>query len=178
MGDFLRTTDIEVLYMIRKMADEHSDRTMRLLCELFVHRKFPKCALDSAKFCVPLSQKYNIQEMTGEEPTATEKSLVDITEELQGFIGAQFERNGLPREASKYLVSYDPVKFSSTPPSDILFLFRDRSGPEVVPYDLINHRSVGFNLDGLLESFSISRIFVPRDFVSEAREHLDRNYGK
>ena len=92
--------------MIRKIAEDHTDPTLRLLCELFVQRKFPKCILNSAKFCVPLSKKYDVHENVGEVPIRSAKTLVDITEELQRFLADQFARNSLPPEASKYLVSY------------------------------------------------------------------------
>lgn|GEM_PF-2531869 len=181
-GEFLATTDVEVTYMIRNFAASHSDQTLRLLCQLFLRRSFPKCVLDSAKFRVPFQEKYNIAEYDAGKETAEGSegvpTLIELTEALRAFIGNQYIRKSMPPEMARYLVSFDPVRFNSDGPSDLLFSFRGRLGPENVPFELINPECVGFDLSALLESFDISRVFVPREFVSEAREYLDLHYGK
>jgi hypothetical protein len=81
---------------------------------------------------------------------------------------------GLPAELSKYLVKFDTVRFRSSIPSDFRFEFAG----SVVPFDAIHTDVVGFDITSLLEAFSISRIYVPREVAESAREHLDDIYRR
>jgi hypothetical protein len=98
--------------------------------------------------------------------------LVLITEDVKEFVAGRFEANAMPKEAASYLVAFDPAPFLSTPPSDLLFAF-DR---EIVPLEKIDPECVGFDINGLLEKFSINRVYVPREFVDESREYIENKY--
>jgi HD superfamily phosphohydrolase len=178
LEDFLGTTDIEVSFMIRSFANQHSDGVLRFLANLFVSRQFPKAVLDSAKSSAPLSKEYNIDEDVYESEqglllqSLAPKDLVSVTKDLTAFIASRLSAVSLPSEAAEYLVALDEAPFISTPPTDLLFLFQER----VVPLEQIDNNAVGFDLKGLLETFTIKRVFVPREFVDDAREHVEREY--
>jgi hypothetical protein len=178
---FLRTSDVEILYMIRNFADEHPDLTLKYLSELFVDRQFPKCVLDSAKSGVRLSEQYQIHVEVDPEsnlegtflPGLGPVSATTVTNNLREFVAARLKGVGEPPEAADYLVRFDPVVFQSSPPTDLLFSFGDKK----VSLEQIHSDSVGFDLQGLLETFTITRFFVPRNVVDVARAHIRNEFG-
>lgn len=178
LSDFLRATDVEVLYMVRNFSEEHSDSTLKYLSYLFIERKFPKCAWDSAKTSIPFSEKFRTEgdDDVGQGilmPELLPPTFVTVTKELTNFIADRLVATGAgPMDAAPYLVSYDPVSFSSTPPTDLLFSFR----AGVVALEEIDPKCVGFNIHALLDSFTIDRIFVPREFQDDARDYVKGKY--
>ncbi len=179
LGDFLRATDFEVLYMIMNFADEHSDPVLKLLASMFVERNFPKCAFDSAKSNSPFDVHYRVDVDDAEPepqyeliPRPRRVTGISFTREIQEFIARKLEAGGSPAEAAKYLVALDHVTFRSGPPTDLLFSFKG----EIVPLENINRETVGFDLLGLLEGFSITRVYVPQDLIAATKEHMENNY--
>jgi hypothetical protein len=55
---------------------------------------------------------------------------------------------------------------------DFLFSF----GQTILPYDRIHADCVGFDMSSLLEEFTVSRLYVPKDVEGEARDFLDQQY--
>jgi len=82
-------------------------------------------------------------------------------------------RQGLPPDAASYLVTYDPVSFESNAPTDILFSF----GQKALTFPEIDPQCVGFDVDSLLDTFVIHRLFVPRGFEQPSRELLSERYA-
>jgi hypothetical protein len=72
------------------------------------------------------------------------------------------------------LIAYDPVPFDSAAPNDLLFSF----GDDVITFNEIDEKCVGFDLRTLLDGFIVHRLFVPRGFKDAARAHLKANYAK
>ena len=125
-----------------------------------------------AKSSQPLSARYSIDDRSHVEDEAKGTLMVSVIDELRELMAERLEANGKPKEAADYLVSFDPVTYVSTPPSDLLFSFRG----EVVPLEKIDPGCVGFDIKGLLDTFAVNRIFVPREYVDEAREYVDTEY--
>lgn len=180
LGEFIDTTDIEINYMIRNFSKHHSDETLRYLCQLFIDRRFPKCIIDSAKRNDPPSSDYNIifnqDDDGGQQSLWSElepNSILSALNVIQDFVANRMEAIQAPRDAARYLVSFDKVEFRSDPPSDLLFAFQDCT----VPLEAINGESVGFNIRGLLEYFSIDRLFVPSGLEDEVREFVEERFG-
>ncbi|MDD1535908.1 hypothetical protein C7U89_21105 [Bradyrhizobium sp. WBOS4] len=180
LDDFIQTTDVEIAYMIRSFASDHSDEVLRLLADMFVRRQFPKAVLDSAKSNKPLSQRYR---MSDEPFSEAERQgvlmeeflpadLLSVTDDLREYVRGRFQNNQLPEDAATYLVAFDQVTFNSAPPSDLLFSFQGNA----VPLERIDPTCVGFNIENLLETFSVNRVYVPRDFVAESREYVEKKY--
>ena len=181
LGEFLDTTDIEIHYMIRNFAKHHKDVALKYLCELFLSREFPKCIMDSGKRNGPLSDEYNI--VFSKDDEIDQRSLWDdfepasiarVSQEIQDFVANRMEAIEAPRNAARYLVSFDKVEFRSDPPADLLFAFQD----ETVPLEQILSASVGFDIKGLLEYFSIQRLFVPSGLQDEVREFISDRYSR
>jgi HD superfamily phosphohydrolase len=181
LGQFVDTTDIEIHYMIRTYAKDHKDPTLRYLCNLFMSRQLPKCIVDSAKRNTALSSQYNIRfssDGPAEQPSFWEeiepKTMATASRVIQEFVADRMEVIEGPREAARYLVSLDRVEFRSDPPADLLFAFQD----ETVPLEQIVAASVGFDIRGLLEHFSIDRLFVPAGLEDEVKEFVSDQFGR
>lgn len=181
LGQFVETTDIEIHYMIRNFAKHHTDETLRYLCSLFLAREFPKCIMDSAKRNNSLSAEYNIIFSRSDDiaqqplwPSFEPASIVKVSKEIQDFAASRMRAINAPPEAAQYLVAFDKVEFRSDPPADLLFAFQD----DVIPLEEINRASVGFNIKGLLEYFSIDRFYVPAGLQDEIKEFVADKYGQ
>lgn len=175
MEDFINTRDIEVNIMISNFAHSHEpkfDATLKLLSQYFMSRRFPKCVLDSARSSSPISNAYKIRDEYHANDDVVE--FTSVVEDLTNYIAELFERSSLPREAAPYLVAYDPVPFDSNPPTDLLFSF----GTEIITFPEIDSRSVGFDVESLLEAFLIHRIFVPKGFEQAAKGRLNEKYAR
>jgi hypothetical protein len=128
-----------------------------------------------------LSHEYNI--VFSKDDEVDQRSLWDdfepasiakVSQEIQDFVANRMEAIEAPREAARYLVSFDKVEFRSDPPADLLFSFQDQT----VPLEQILSASVGFDIKGLLEYFSIQRLFVPSGLQDEVREFIGDRYGR
>jgi hypothetical protein len=113
-----------------------------------------------------------------EQPSLWEElepdTIARVSVVIQDFVASRMEAIAAPREAARYLVSFDKVEFRSDPPADLLFAFDDA----VVPLEEINTDSVGFDIKGLLEYFSIDRLFVPAGWQDEVREFISDKFGR
>jgi HD superfamily phosphohydrolase len=180
MEGFLETTDIEILYMLRSFARSHSDPVLKYLARCFTRRTFPKCILDSGKANLPIARRYRIatEPPDGQKVVPTGAPLAadfaEVAGELKRFVGKKLSENGVPEDAASYLVAFDSARFVSSSPTDLLFSFRG----EVVALHQIDPECVGFDVAKLLETFSITRLFVPREVAAAALEYLDANYAK
>jgi HD superfamily phosphohydrolase len=181
LGQFIDTTDNEILFMIRSYAKSHKDETLRYLCNLFICRQFPKCVLDSSKRNTPISSQYNIKFSSDgpvEQPSFWEetdpKEIATVSREIQAFVSNKMGAIGAPTDAARYLVSMDRVEFRSDPPADLLFAFQD----ETVPLENVDEGSVGFDVKGLLENFSIDRLFVPAGLEDDVKEFMTDHFSR
>jgi HD superfamily phosphohydrolase len=171
IDDFLRTTDIEVNFMIRNFADSHRDPVLSHLAQLFVTRQFPKAVLDSAKVNESLTYRYKFgDDVESENAIATEAS--PFLEELRAFVADRLQRIAQPPEVANYLVAIDRAPFKSPLPTDILFAF----GGETVSLQEIDSGCVGFDVEKLSEPFAITRLFVPRGVSDAAREYIQARF--
>ena len=170
--------------MVRNFALLHEDDTLKYLCQLFLERKLPKAAMDSSKSILPLSRKFKMEftrerielpvqmELVGllpAEPAHIDTVLADVRE----FVAGLFKSSGLPPDAARYLVVYDPATFEAGPLNDIRFSFEGK----VMPLPTDTPESVGFDVSALLSSFLMTRLFVPRNCVDQVREYIDRRYA-
>jgi hypothetical protein len=171
MSDFVRTTDVEVMYMIRSFAAAHSDRVLKYLANLFVSRSFPKCVLEFATSDGAISKKERSDESES-SVVAIPAAIGAIAEDVRSFVAEQLQQSFLPVDAAKHLVWLDRVDFSSTP-TDLLLSFPG----QIVPADKIESNCAGFDLTKLLEPFAFVRLFVPREFESVARGYITKKYG-
>jgi len=179
-GDFLQTTDSEILSMVQAIAhSNHKDKVIRYLSESLIERRIPKCILDSAMMTKPFSTAYRIVDDNAETSSPQEEMwplLLDkssaVLDDLREYVKKQLKSSGLPVELSRYLVKFDFVRFRSSVPSDFRFKF----GKVVVPFDAIHTDVVGFDLRSLLETFDISRLFVPKEVAGEASDYVDEHY--
>ena len=96
-----------------------------------------------------------------------------VLADLREFVSNLFKSNDLPQEAARYLVVYDPATFHAAPLTDIRFSFEGK----FVPLPTATPESIGFDVSALLSSFVMTRLFVPRIFVEEVRDHIDKSYG-
>jgi uncharacterized protein len=171
MDDFLDTRDVEINMMVANLAKSHPDATLRYLAELFVQRKFPQCILDSGRSSSVLSDSFRIQDDT-DGVDSEYASFASVIDDLRAHVSQLMGRQGLPAEAASYLVVYDPADFESTAPTDLLFSF----GRDVVTFPEIDSRCVGFDIESLLDSFRLHRVFVPRGFDQPGKERLKEKY--
>jgi hypothetical protein len=130
----------------------------------------------------PLSQHYNIadeaespsQEQQAEMWPILQPKSSAIIDDLRAFAEKQLASIGLPPAIAKYLVKFDTVRFKSSIPSDFRFKFSNA----IIPFDSIHVDVVGFDIGSLLESFSVHRLYAPREVADATREHLDDTYRK
>jgi len=180
LGEFLSTTDAEVMNMIRNFARAHKDKVLKHLSNLFVRRQIPKCILDSSRLTEPISTLYRIADdpREGGAPEQQEmwplmlEGASTVLAELRDFVARQLAQADAPAEAARYLVNFDAPDFRSFKTLDFLFAF----GQRILPYDKISPDCIGFNMSSLLEEFTINRLFVPRGIEGEARDFLDQRY--
>jgi HD superfamily phosphohydrolase len=170
MSDFVRTTDVEVMYMVRSFASDHSDRVLSYLANLFVSRSFPKCVFDF-RSDGPTS-KGNYSNETGSSAVVIPAETGSIIEDLRLFVADKLQKSSLPFDAAKYLVSFDSIGFSANP-TDLLISLPD----EIVSVAKIDSNCAGFDLTALLAPFSIRRLFVPRELAAVAREYVFNKYA-
>jgi uncharacterized protein len=177
MGEFLATTDIEVLYLVRMLATEAEDRVLRELCSRFVNRGLPKCIVDSGKLLLGPETEY-LRSIV--EPDILDRQLnlaldfadaEDVLEELRNIAVRALASSAIDRdtalELAKYLVFVDPAPFPADPPLDFLFSFKDatpKTFRELVRDDP--------RLGGWTETFSIVRVFVPDECYTHAEAYL------
>jgi hypothetical protein len=172
IGEFIETTDAEVYLMIKSFAG-HPDPVLSFLASSFVSRRFPQCILDSARSKSTLSNKYYINDGADGLDSNRYQDFKVIIEDLTAFVAERMARQDLPAGAAPYLVTYDPADFESSPPTDLLFSF----GKDIVTFPEIDAQCVGFDVNSLLDTFVIHRIFVPRGFGTAAEERLAEKYG-
>ena len=181
VGDFLATTDVNVMYLIKLLANISADDTLSELCQMFVRREYPKCVLDSAKTYGSFEQVHGIidpYEM--DELESFQLALwadrnpvkaVEFEAECRELVQARLSALGRPPGLAKYLVSSDKVKFRSDPPTDFMFSYDGAN----VPLEGINHEAVGYNVPRLLESFEMFRFFAPEESKEAVREIAKRH---
>lgn len=181
LGQFIDTTDNEILFMIRNYAKSHKDKTLQYLCGLFISRQFPKCVLDSSKRNTPISSQYHItfsNDGPSDQPSFWDnvdpKEIAVVSREIQDFVSNKMSAINAPAEAARYLVSMDRVEFRSDPPADLLFAFQD----ETIPLEEIDSSLVGFDVKGLLEQFSIDRLFVPAGLEDDVKEFMMDQFAR
>ena len=173
LDDFLAARDAEVNVMIANFAHHpHPDATLHYLAKLLVYREFPKCVLDSARSSSVISKSLCIQDGYADS-SAGFFDFTDVVEELRNHVAELMRHQELPHETASYLVTYDPVSFESNAPTDILFAF----GSTALTFPEIDPQCVGFDVDSLLDTFVIHRLFVPRGFEQPARELLNARYA-
>ena len=180
-ADFLQTTDAEILSAIHAIASSNQkDSVLGYLCKALLSRHIPKCILDSSSMTTPISSVYRIVDDSADDsslqhemwPTPKNKSAADVIEDLRQFVERQLKAMGLPGELSRYLVRFDTVRFRSSVPSDFRFQFSNT----IIPFDGIHTDVVGFDIKSLLEAFSVSRLYVPKEVSDASREYLDSTY--
>jgi HD superfamily phosphohydrolase len=173
LGDFLDARDAEINVMIANFANHpHPDSTLCYLAKQLVHRELPKCVLDSARSAAVISKTFCIQDGFADSSEGL-SAFTDVVEELRKLVADLMRRQGLPPDVASYLVTYDPVSFESSAPTDILFSF----GEKTLTFPEIDPQCVGFDVDSLLDTFVIHRVFVPRGFEQPSRELLNDKYA-
>lgn len=169
LGDFLRTTDLEVVYMIRTFAEYHNDPILKYLCSAFCSRDFPKTVIDTGRMLTTRAKLFDFSQ-TGEQPERFLFSLppwniTEVIRELQELVERGYANRGLPRELANYLVRLDQPEYQSTPPTDLLFSVEGK----IVTLESGEHPGSA-GLTNLLDSYVLNRVYVPREYKDEARE--------
>lgn len=178
LGEFIGTTDVEVLFMIRCCAAESKDRALSYLCKMFSERKFPKCILDSGKLFDSQRITSRFFEADIEESTQItlfgeiEPNVNTLVADFRDHLLPKFDAMNIPREVGDYLIAADKVTFSSSAPSDLMFSYKGR----VFGYDTLPEGHEGRNMAPALDSFSLWRVFVPWQFKRECIERLETRY--
>lgn len=177
LGDFVDTTDGEVMQLIKLLAREARDPTLQILARMFITRDFPKSVIDSAKSHMPLERAHGlldayeyVEEGSYDQlPLWSDKNPVRVVEfeaECREFVSERLQSSGRPPALSRYIVSADRVTFRSDPPTDFMFAYDAAN----VPLENIDHKAVGYNVPRLMESFQLFRFFAPREFKDSLRE--------
>jgi HD superfamily phosphohydrolase len=181
LGDFLETTDAEILQLIKLLAREAADPTLRTLAEMFTRREFPKCVLDSAKSHAPFERTHGLLDAY-EHPDGIEATqlplwrdqnpvrVVEFEEECRELVKTRLINTGRPPDLAQYLVSADRVTFRSDPPTDFMFSYNGSN----VPLEDIDHDAVGYDLPRLMESFQMFRFYAPAEFKEALRGLANR----
>ncbi|WP_157999198.1 HD domain-containing protein [Mesorhizobium amorphae] len=178
LGEFLRISDVEVLYLIRLCAEEHPDATLKHLAKMFIERKFPKCVLDSGKLFDRnniVSRFFETDILKSDQITMfgdDEPNVNNLVEDLKDFLRPKLVSYGISAEVVDYIVSSDKVTFSSSPPSDLMFSYKGK----IFGYDTLPKDHDGRNMAPALDSFSLWRVFVPWQFKRECTERMETRY--
>jgi uncharacterized protein len=174
IDDFLKTTDIEVQYFVRFLSEYSDDEVLKYLSNRFCVRKFPKCVVDSAKYQQKLTKNDSLNDdsdlrlqMRLWEETSPSK-LNDLRDVCVEVAEEYFRSNGMDPDIAKYCVTYEKVPFKSDASADFNFVY----GNEIVQLDHIDDSDLVFNLNNLLKTFHVKRLFVPDECSQLAREKV------
>lgn len=185
LDEFIRTTDVEIVYMIRAFSELHGDPVVKFLCDLFTRREFPKAIIDSARESADLEQRYNIElrKSFASDPqfslpleTAlgrTHVTIEEFVEDIITFTEREVLTTDVPQDAVRYLVSFDRLTFSSTPPPEMLFRYEG----EVFSPETVQHEAAGTDLARLLETFSLTRFYAPKFAAKAVVDHIRDRYS-
>lgn len=164
--DFLDTTDVEVIYAVKALRRESTDPVMRLLCEMFVRRDFPKTILDSAKSHSRAYAQFGIEFSDEGESTPSGQIPLflddisfeaDFIAQCREVVESALEGENLPTEIARYLVRPDRARMKRYPPSDIVLAYHDTKNT----LEKIQDGVAASVLPELNDNFEIYRLFVP-----------------
>jgi hypothetical protein len=183
LSEFLRTTDTEILFMVREFAERHSDPILRYLCQAFVNRQFPKAILNTAKLSGDLTAEYRIEAKSPEMDDQLALPLQLVTpharvdreqfdEDVRRFTEVQLANAELPKEIAQYLVTWDSPTLPSAPAPNLLLDY----GGKTVSFDDINATEAGKDFAALLTPFSLERFYVPRAVADNVEKYVRQNY--
>jgi uncharacterized protein len=161
ISDFLRTTDVEVMYFVRIAAqDENSDTVLRYLAKSLLNRRLPKVILDSSKSVEEAKQLagFGHRPLPLEPPAAGLSGIEQIREEVRSKLKRLADPN-VPHEIADYVVKLDEVSFDTSLDESYKFRFGDK----YVSLAEVDEKVIGFNVLGLAEEFTIRRLFVPQE---------------
>lgn len=175
-GDFIETQDADVQILIKLLARESTDETLKIMSEMFLRREYPKCVLDSAKSFRSFEEAHGISDayepVLEQHPQQlalwSESNPIRVAEyeaECRSIVSDRLQASGKPRDLAQYLVVSDRRTFKSDPPTDFMFSY----GEHNVPLESIDSKAVGYNLPRLMESFQLFRFFAPSEFTGALR---------
>jgi uncharacterized protein len=188
LGEFVRTTDVEVLHTVREFAQFHRDPVLRYLCTEFIRRCFPKAVLDEARSQAKLDTLHTIdlseksddvlqQELPlvhSKDAKAVVKNRDEFTSELVEFVEKELQEEGAPREAAGYMVMFDRARLAASPPPNLRYNYDGKS----LPFDEIRETDAGAELLSLLGPLTIDRFFVPRPVAQKARRYIAERFTR
>ena len=177
MEQFVRITDVEVLYLVRSLADDCEDEVLKYLCSEFSARRFPKCISDTGRQManpnglaavdfggVNLSGAEGSPDLFGVELIRPVEKVIG---ELRQFLVDKLEKERVPKTVERYLVVSDRASFNSNPP-DIKFRF----GTELVALEQLDKSNFKSDVHGMFDLFSIDRLYAPSQVSADARTWL------
>lgn len=175
LTDFLQTTDVEVSGLIRLLANESRDETLKELCQRFWRRKFPKAVLDSGKSHRPLSVLLGV-DLSGAASERQSLSYLplgfkeegDLIRDCRDLVRRLLVREGLAGDLAEYLVRSETINFPSYPQADVVVAYKDAR----VALDTGAGEADCISFPELAESFQLYRLYVPSEFRHEVEEHL------
>lgn len=155
LNEFVETTDVTILTMIRNFADGCSDDILRFLAKRFLRRRFAKKVFDSG-------------ELEGDENIFADKQkaselIQKVQEMVLEAVGGDIPR---PEEAVQYLVHRDDIDFRPTSLADLHL----NVGGRTYSLEHLRHWGSEFNFDELAKPWRVTRLYVP----NEARNDAER----